>query len=171
MAVKNKIRSSLLGDFSAPPLPDFVNIPLFCFNILFSFSLSFSADDGCKSKNQAKREKRRPPGTVEFTVSKTTAMAHSNDTLISGEAVVYTDFHLVIQVGPKDSLNSIALKFNITPNKLVQLNKLFSRSVYPGQVRTSSVAQITTAASSLIIPLTVAHHSPPIIAITEAVCP
>lgn len=61
------------------------------------------SDDGCKGKNQAKREKRRPPGTVEFTV------------------------------GPKDSLNSIALKFNITPNKLVQLNKLFSRSVYPGQ--------------------------------------
>ncbi|CAG09157.1 unnamed protein product, partial [Tetraodon nigroviridis] len=37
--------------------------------------------------------------------------------------------------GPNDSLNSIALRFNITPNKLVQLNKLFSRSVYPGQVR------------------------------------
>ncbi|CAJ1078047.1 nuclear receptor coactivator 7 [Xyrichtys novacula] len=61
------------------------------------------SDDGCKSNNQAKREKRRPPGTVEFTV------------------------------GPDDSLNSIALKFNITPNKLVQLNKLFSRSVYTGQ--------------------------------------
>uniref|UniRef100_A0A3B4UST8 LysM domain-containing protein n=2 Tax=Seriola TaxID=8160 RepID=A0A3B4UST8_SERDU len=49
------------------------------------------------------KEKRRPPGTVEFIV------------------------------GPNDSLNSIALKFNITPNKLVQLNKLFARSVYPGQ--------------------------------------
>ncbi|XP_035535004.1 nuclear receptor coactivator 7 isoform X2 [Morone saxatilis] len=61
------------------------------------------SDDGCKSNNQAKREKKRPPGTVEFSV------------------------------GPNDSLNSIALKFNITPNKLVQLNKLFSRSVYPGQ--------------------------------------
>nr|XP_057912149.1 nuclear receptor coactivator 7 isoform X2 [Doryrhamphus excisus] len=59
--------------------------------------------DGCKSNNPAKREKRRPPGTVEFFV------------------------------GPDDSLNSIALKFNITPNKLVQLNKLFSHSVYPGQ--------------------------------------
>uniref|UniRef100_A0A3Q1ENH9 LysM domain-containing protein n=1 Tax=Acanthochromis polyacanthus TaxID=80966 RepID=A0A3Q1ENH9_9TELE len=42
-------------------------------------------------------------------------------------------------VGPDDSLNSIALKFNVTPNKLVQLNKLFSRSVYPGQVRTLTV--------------------------------
>ncbi|XP_059212537.1 nuclear receptor coactivator 7 isoform X2 [Centropristis striata] len=61
------------------------------------------SDDGCKSNNQAKREKKRPPGTVE------------------------------VIVGPDDSLNSIALKFNITPNKLVQLNKLFSRSVYPGQ--------------------------------------
>uniref|UniRef100_A0A8C7VP52 Nuclear receptor coactivator 7-like n=1 Tax=Oncorhynchus mykiss TaxID=8022 RepID=A0A8C7VP52_ONCMY len=54
--------------------------------------------------SQAKKEKRRPPGTVEYTV------------------------------GPQESLNSIALKFNITPNKLVQLNRLFSRSVYPGQV-------------------------------------
>lgn len=75
MAVKSKIRSSLLGDFLASPLSDCVNFPLFCFNILFSFSLSFPVDDGCKSKNQAKREKRRPPGTVEFTVSKSTAMA------------------------------------------------------------------------------------------------
>ncbi|XP_045916803.1 nuclear receptor coactivator 7 isoform X1 [Micropterus dolomieu] len=61
------------------------------------------SDDVSKSNNQAKREKRRPPGTVE------------------------------VIVGPNDSLNSIALKFNITPNKLVQLNKLFARSVYPGQ--------------------------------------
>ncbi|XP_074541259.1 nuclear receptor coactivator 7 [Halichoeres trimaculatus] len=61
------------------------------------------SDDGCKRNNQAKREKSRPPGTVEFIV------------------------------GPDDSLNSIALKFNITPNKLVQLNKLFTRSVYTGQ--------------------------------------
>ncbi|XP_007552934.1 nuclear receptor coactivator 7 isoform X2 [Poecilia formosa] len=59
--------------------------------------------DGCKSNNQAKMEKKKPPGTVEFIV------------------------------GPDDSINSIALKFNITPNKLVQLNKLFARSVYPGQ--------------------------------------
>ncbi|KAF7230591.1 nuclear receptor coactivator 7-like [Nothobranchius furzeri] len=59
--------------------------------------------DGCKSNKQTKMERKKPPGTVEFIV------------------------------GPDDSLNSIALKFNVTPNKLVQLNKLFSRSVYPGQ--------------------------------------
>ncbi|KAL0967517.1 hypothetical protein UPYG_G00253250 [Umbra pygmaea] len=60
-------------------------------------------DDSRNMSSQAKREKRRPPGSVEYTV------------------------------GPQESLNSIALKFNITPNKLVQLNRLFSRSVYPGQ--------------------------------------
>ncbi|KAM9778182.1 nuclear receptor coactivator 7 isoform 2-T2 [Syngnathus typhle] len=59
--------------------------------------------DGSKSNKPAKKEKRRPPGTVDFVV------------------------------GPNDSLNSIALNFNITPNKLVQLNKLFCHSVYPGQ--------------------------------------
>ncbi|XP_070292062.1 nuclear receptor coactivator 7 isoform X2 [Salvelinus sp. IW2-2015] len=60
-------------------------------------------DDRNNMSSQAKKEKRRPPGTVEYTV------------------------------GPQESLNSIALKFNITPNKLVQLNRLFSHSVYPGQ--------------------------------------
>ncbi|XP_075405482.1 oxidation resistance protein 1 isoform X3 [Tenrec ecaudatus] len=37
-------------------------------------------------------------------------------------------------VESRDSLNSIALKFDTTPNELVQLNKLFSRSVVTGQV-------------------------------------
>ncbi|XP_069776392.1 oxidation resistance protein 1a isoform X3 [Narcine bancroftii] len=36
-------------------------------------------------------------------------------------------------VESRDSLNSIALKFDTTPNELVQLNKLFSRDVVPGQ--------------------------------------
>lgn len=40
-------------------------------NTFLILSLSL-VDDGCKSKTQAKREKRRPPGTVEFIVSKTT---------------------------------------------------------------------------------------------------
>ncbi|XP_043075808.1 nuclear receptor coactivator 7 isoform X2 [Puntigrus tetrazona] len=61
------------------------------------------SDENTKSCSQTKKEKSKPPGTVEFTV------------------------------GPKDTLNSIALKFNITPNKLVQLNRLFSHSVVPGQ--------------------------------------
>uniref|UniRef100_A0A674MP75 Oxidation resistance protein 1 n=1 Tax=Takifugu rubripes TaxID=31033 RepID=A0A674MP75_TAKRU len=37
-------------------------------------------------------------------------------------------------VESRDTLNSISLKFDTTPNKLVQLNKLFSRAVVPGQV-------------------------------------
>eukprot|EP00069_Balaena_mysticetus_P021938 bmy_13850T0 len=36
--------------------------------------------------------------------------------------------------GSQDTLNSIALKFNITPNKLVELNKLFTHTLVPGQV-------------------------------------
>lgn len=39
-----------------------------------------------------------------------------------------------MQVESRDTLNSIALKFDTTPNELVQLNKLFSRAVVPGQV-------------------------------------
>uniref|UniRef100_UPI00398F7723 oxidation resistance protein 1-like n=1 Tax=Pristiophorus japonicus TaxID=55135 RepID=UPI00398F7723 len=37
-------------------------------------------------------------------------------------------------VESRDSLNSIALQFDTTPNELVQLNKLFSRAVVPGQI-------------------------------------
>ncbi|XP_032808674.1 oxidation resistance protein 1-like isoform X2 [Petromyzon marinus] len=36
--------------------------------------------------------------------------------------------------GAQDTLNSIALKFDTTPNELVQLNKLFSRMIVPGQM-------------------------------------
>ncbi|XP_067097120.1 nuclear receptor coactivator 7 isoform X2 [Osmerus mordax] len=60
-------------------------------------------DERDSSNSQSKREKRRPPGTVEYTVE------------------------------PQDTLNIVALKFNITPNQLVQINKLFSQSIYPGQ--------------------------------------
>ncbi|XP_021456336.2 nuclear receptor coactivator 7 isoform X2 [Oncorhynchus mykiss] len=60
---------------------------------------------GVSDGNRSSQAKRekRPPGTVEYTV------------------------------GLQESLSSIALKFNITPNKLVQLNCLFCRSIYPGQ--------------------------------------
>lgn len=37
-------------------------------------------------------------------------------------------------VESRDTLNSIALKFDTTPNELVQLNKLFCRAVVPGQI-------------------------------------
>ena len=43
----------------------------------------------------------------------------------------------VVQVESRDTLNSISLKFDTTPNELVQLNKLFSRAVVPGQVWTT----------------------------------
>ncbi|XP_051511534.1 nuclear receptor coactivator 7-like isoform X2 [Myxocyprinus asiaticus] len=61
------------------------------------------SDDHSKTHSQTKKERCKPPGTVAYTV------------------------------GLKDTLNSIALKFNITPNTLVHLNRLFSQSVVPGQ--------------------------------------
>uniref|UniRef100_A0A4W5QYX0 Nuclear receptor coactivator 7 n=1 Tax=Hucho hucho TaxID=62062 RepID=A0A4W5QYX0_9TELE len=59
--------------------------------------------DGSSNTSSQAKREKRPPGTVEYTV------------------------------GLQESLSSIALKFNITPNKLVQLNRLFCRSIYPGQ--------------------------------------
>eukprot|EP00079_Xenopus_tropicalis_P026009 XP_012819677.1 PREDICTED: oxidation resistance protein 1 isoform X2 [Xenopus tropicalis] len=67
-----------------------------------------SSDTGQKKTLEKKDGRRmsfqRPKGTMEYTVE------------------------------TRDSLNSIALKFDTTPNELVQLNKLFSRAVVPGQL-------------------------------------
>ncbi|XP_066461612.1 nuclear receptor coactivator 7 isoform X2 [Eleutherodactylus coqui] len=59
------------------------------------------------NKNEKKEKKmvvRKPLGTIEYTASNT------------------------------DTLNSIALRFNVTPNKLVELNRLFTHTIVPGQV-------------------------------------
>ncbi|XP_010963817.1 nuclear receptor coactivator 7 isoform X2 [Camelus dromedarius] len=67
----------------------------------------YSIDDN-QNKAHDKKEKKmvvqKPHGTMEYTA------------------------------GSQDTLNSIALKFNITPNKLVELNKLFTHTIVPGQV-------------------------------------
>ncbi|XP_017388828.1 nuclear receptor coactivator 7 isoform X2 [Cebus imitator] len=67
----------------------------------------YSIDDN-QNKTHDKKEKKmvvqKPNGTMEYTA------------------------------GSQDTINSIALKFNITPNKLVELNKLFTHTIVPGQV-------------------------------------
>ncbi|GAB1299333.1 Oxidation resistance protein 1 [Apodemus speciosus] len=67
---------------------------------------------------------QKPKGTIEYTVS---YFGRSN---LSLEQAYQRHF----LVESRDSLNSIALKFDTTPNELVQLNKLFSRAVVTGQV-------------------------------------
>uniref|UniRef100_A0A8C1IEB5 Oxidation resistance protein 1 n=1 Tax=Cyprinus carpio TaxID=7962 RepID=A0A8C1IEB5_CYPCA len=76
-----------------------------------SHSLTFPrllSDTGQKKTPEKKDGRRmsfqRPKGTIEYSVES------------------------------RDTLNNIALKFDTTPNELVQLNKLFSRNVVPGQV-------------------------------------
>uniref|UniRef100_A0A8C2CQ63 Oxidation resistance protein 1 n=1 Tax=Cyprinus carpio TaxID=7962 RepID=A0A8C2CQ63_CYPCA len=68
----------------------------------------YTIDTGQKKTPEKKDGRRmsfqRPKGTIEYSVES------------------------------RDTLNSIALKFDTTPNELVQLNKLFSRNVVPGQV-------------------------------------
>ncbi|NXP55178.1 NCOA7 protein, partial [Heliornis fulica] len=68
----------------------------------------FSSLDDNQNKTNEKKEKKmvsqKPQGTIEYTA------------------------------GNQDTINSIALKFNITPNKLVELNKLFTQTIVPGQI-------------------------------------
>ncbi|NXI35080.1 NCOA7 protein, partial [Galbula dea] len=67
----------------------------------------YTTDDNQNKTNEKKEKKmvsQKPHGTIEYTA------------------------------GNQDTLNSIALKFNITPNKLVELNKLFTHTIVPGQI-------------------------------------
>ncbi|XP_061676556.1 oxidation resistance protein 1a isoform X2 [Syngnathoides biaculeatus] len=82
--------------------------PHYAATILSSSSVHSKTDTGQKKTPEKKDGRRmsfqRPKGTIEYSVES------------------------------RDTLNSIALKFDTTPNELVQLNKLFSRAVVPGQV-------------------------------------
>jgi LysM repeat protein len=40
----------------------------------------------------------------------------------------------IFQVADRDTLEKIALRFNSTPSELCQLNKLSTRTIFPGQV-------------------------------------
>ncbi|XP_039913898.1 nuclear receptor coactivator 7 isoform X4 [Hirundo rustica] len=67
----------------------------------------YSTDDNQNKTNEKKEKKmvsQKPHGTIEYTA------------------------------GNQDTINSIALKFNVTPNKLVELNKLFTQTIVPGQI-------------------------------------
>ncbi|XP_078711966.1 oxidation resistance protein 1-like isoform X4 [Lampetra fluviatilis] len=67
----------------------------------------YTIDTGQKKSGERKERRmsfQKPKGTMEYTA------------------------------GAQDTLNSIALKFDTTPNELVQLNKLFSRMIVPGQM-------------------------------------
>ncbi|NWW50707.1 NCOA7 protein, partial [Pedionomus torquatus] len=81
----------------------------------------YSTDDNQNKTNEKKEKKmvsQKPHGTVEYTA------------------------------GNQDTINSIALKFNITPNKLVELNKLFTQTIVPGQilfVPEASAARLSSA--------------------------
>ncbi|XP_072107668.1 nuclear receptor coactivator 7-like isoform X2 [Mobula birostris] len=52
------------------------------------------------------------------------------------------------EAGSQDTINTIALKFNITPNELVQMNKLYSRVVVPGQTLYVPETPYSAAANS-----------------------
>ncbi|KAM4631413.1 oxidation resistance protein 1-like [Polymixia lowei] len=59
------------------------------------------------------------------------------------------------RVESRDTLNSIALKFDTTPNKLVTINKLFSRAVVPGKMgKESGSVQVHPRRSNVVLSTT-----------------
>ncbi|KAM6355597.1 nuclear receptor coactivator 7 isoform 1-T4 [Podargus strigoides] len=88
----------------------------------------YSTDDNQNKTNEKKEKKmvsQKPHGTMEYTA------------------------------GNQDTINSIALKFNITPNKLVELNKLFTQTIVPGQilfVPETNAARLSFSAGAPISP-------------------
>ncbi|XP_041044033.1 nuclear receptor coactivator 7-like isoform X4 [Carcharodon carcharias] len=67
-------------------------------------SFYFSGDSQINNEKEKKMASQKPMGTTEY------------------------------MAAPQDTLNTIALKFDVTPNELVQINRLFSRVVVPGQI-------------------------------------
>lgn len=78
-------------------------------------------------------------GTRSPKIRQTTLNAFKTGMLILDHGNTLKIYLFPTQTGSLDTLNSIALKFNITPNKLVELNKLFTHTVVPGQVIVSSL--------------------------------
>ncbi|XP_052002795.1 oxidation resistance protein 1a isoform X3 [Xyrauchen texanus] len=75
-----------------------------CSDLKRGYTIDTSQKKTLEKKDGRRMSFQRPKGTIEYSVES------------------------------RDTLNSIALKYDTTPNELVQLNKLFSRNVVPGQV-------------------------------------
>ncbi|XP_071405103.1 nuclear receptor coactivator 7 isoform X1 [Pithys albifrons albifrons] len=88
----------------------------------------YSTDDNQNKTNEKKEKKmvsQKPHGTIEYIA------------------------------GNQDTINSIALKFNVTPNKLVELNKLFTQTIVPGQilfVPETSAARLSSSPGATVSP-------------------
>ncbi|XP_062890366.1 nuclear receptor coactivator 7-like isoform X2 [Mobula hypostoma] len=81
--------------------------------------IEWPSSDGQMNRNKEKKMVvKKPKGTIEY------------------------------EAGSQDTINSIALKFNITPNELVQMNKLYSRVVVPGQTLYVPETPYSAAANS-----------------------
>ncbi|XP_051575133.1 oxidation resistance protein 1a isoform X3 [Myxocyprinus asiaticus] len=75
-----------------------------CSDLKRGYTIDTSQKKTPEKKDGRRMSFQRPKGTIEYSVES------------------------------RDTLNNIALKYDTTPNELVQLNKLFSRNVVPGQV-------------------------------------
>ncbi|XP_071997708.1 nuclear receptor coactivator 7 isoform X3 [Engystomops pustulosus] len=92
---------------SADPLYAPLSHKSYCWSIDCSQLPYCAIGEVQNNKNEKKEKKmvmRKPAGTIEYIASNT------------------------------DTLNSLALRFNVTPNRLVELNKLFTHTIVPGQV-------------------------------------
>ncbi|XP_006143855.1 nuclear receptor coactivator 7 isoform X1 [Tupaia chinensis] len=92
----------------------------------------YSTDEKKKRKNNQLKEIRRTELKRYYSIDDNQNKTHDK----KEKKMVVQKPHGTIEytAGSQDTLNSIALKFNITPNKLVELNKLFTHTIVPGQV-------------------------------------
>ncbi|XP_008057290.1 nuclear receptor coactivator 7 isoform X2 [Carlito syrichta] len=92
----------------------------------------YIADEKKKRKNNQLKEIRRTELKRYYSIEDNQNRTHDK----KEKKMVVQKPHGTMEytAGSQDTLNSIALKFNITPNKLVELNKLFTHTIVPGQV-------------------------------------
>lgn len=117
-----------------------------------------SADDKKKRKNNQLKEIRRTELKRYYSVDDNQSKAHDK----KEKKMVFQKPQGTVEytAGSQDTLNSVALKFNITPNKLVELNKLFTHTIVPGQVLFVPDANIPSSTLRLSSSTTGATVSP-----------
>ena len=83
------------------------------------------------------RSLTQPQGTIEYLVSLLLVRYHKchiSQTLSHCFSLLYVLSSHSIQVRERDTLPSVAAKFQTTPSELSRINKIIGRVIFPGQV-------------------------------------
>lgn len=103
-----------------------------CWIVIFLF-----VADGNDSESASLTEKKKsgpPPNTTTYTVSIVLVLKFYQSLKRPWKVVLYLLYLLFdLQVADRDTLTSVAARFDTTPSELTKLNRLGTPYIFPGQ--------------------------------------